>query len=154
ASTSSTMYRTLTVVIDCPFRSVLLRDELVIVVGLPIVPLLLALRQLDLRLGYALVVDLAEQVRDDVQPRAALVVRSSDVPWRPRRIRRREHVVAGPRIVVPAAVRLEIHRRQLPRLPAVVDAPLEPPRLLFRAHLEPVLQQDDAGVDHQLLECR
>ena len=30
----------------------------------------------------------------------------------------------------------------------------EPPRLLLRADLEPVLQQDDPGLDHQLLEQR
>jgi hypothetical protein len=43
---------------------------------------------------------------------------------------------------------------KLPDLAAVVRTRLEPPRLLLRAHLEPVLDEDDAGLDHQALEVR
>jgi hypothetical protein len=50
--------------------------------------------------------------------------------------------------VGPAAVGLQVHLRQLPDLAGVVDtAALQPPRLLVRADLKPVLDQDDAGVE-------
>ena len=45
-------------------------------------------------------------------------------------------------VVPPAAVRLEVHVRELPDLARVVDPALQAPRLLLRAHLEPVLDQD------------
>src|SRR5262249_36108792 len=57
-------------------------------------------------------------------------------------------------IVVPPGVRLDIHRRELPELAPVVDPALEPFRLLVRRHLQPVLEQVDPRVDHQLLDQR
>src|SRR6185312_1033470 len=44
--------------------------------------------------------------------------------------------------------------RELPGLPGVVDAALEATRLLVGAHLEPVLDEVDARVDHRLLDRR
>ena len=51
-------------------------------------------------------------------------------------------------------VRRQIHVRQLPDLAGVVDAALEAARLLVGAHLEPVLHEMDARVDHRLLDRR
>src|SRR5262249_55042053 len=79
--------------------SVLVGDDLVGVVGLAVAASLLPLRQLDLLGGQRLVRDLAEQVGDDVEPRAALVVGGGDEPRRPGRVGLREHLVAGPRVV-------------------------------------------------------
>ena len=49
---------------------------------------------------------------------------SRDVPRRPRGVGRGEHLVPSPGVVVPAAVGLEVHGRELPDLAAVVDAAL------------------------------
>ena len=114
----------------------------------------LALGQPDFRPWDGLVGNLLQQVTDHVQPHALLVLRARDEPRRPCGIGGGEHLVARLRVVVPAIVGLEVHRRELPGLAAVVDARCEPARLLLGAHLEPVLEQDDAGVDHQLLERR
>jgi hypothetical protein len=64
-----------------------------------------------------------------------------------------EHLVSGPPVVVPPAVGLEVHVRQLPDLARIVDAALQAAGLLLFAHLEPVLDEDDARVDHRLLDC-
>src|SRR6185503_16681142 len=98
--------------------------------------------------------DEAQEVADDVEASAPLVVGLHDVPWRPRRVAGLEHVVARARVVVPAAVGLQVHRRQLPGLAPIVDAILEPARLLLHADLEPVLDEEDAGFDERLLEPR
>src|SRR5262249_43151504 len=115
---------------------------------------LLPLWQLHFWAGYLLVGDLAEEVADDVQPRAPLIVGMGDEPGRPGAVRGLEHLVARARVVVPAAVGLQVHRGQLPDLAPVVDAGLEAARLLLRAYLEPILQDRDAGVDHGLLDGR
>ena len=70
------------------------------------------------------------------------------------RVARGDHRVPGPRVVVPAGVRLDVHVGQLPDLARVVDPPLEPARLLLGADLEPVLDEDDPAVDHRLLDGR
>src|SRR5215831_3741408 len=62
------------------------------------------------------------------------------------------NISSGARIVMPAPVGLEIHRREFPRLAAVVDAVLEPPALFLGADLEPVLQQNGVGLDHEVLK--
>ena len=86
---------------------------------------LLALRELHLLVGCGLVGDLVQQVTDDVQPGPLLVIRVGDEPRGPGRVGEGEHVVASPGVVVPAAVGLEVHRRELPGLAAVVDARFE-----------------------------
>src|SRR4029453_1487955 len=112
------------------------------------------LRRVCLLTWRRLVPDMLEEVRDDVQPRPPLVVRVGDIPRRPRSVGGLEHGVAGAGIVVPPGVRLEIHRRELPQLAAALDPVLEPFRLLGLRHLQPVLEQDDPGVDHHLLDQR
>ena len=57
-------------------------------------------------------------------------------------------------VVVPAAVGLQVHVRQLPDLAGVGDAAFQTPGLLVGADLEPVLHQVDPGVDHRLLDRR
>ncbi len=63
-----------------------------------------------------------------------------------------EHVVTGPGVVVPPAVRHEVHVGQLPDLARVVDAALQPLGLLGLAHFEPVLEEQDPRVGHRLLD--
>src|SRR4030095_13550575 len=92
---------------------------------------LLALRQFDLLRLRGLVRNLAQQVRDDVQPGALLVVRPHYIPWGELEIGGCEHFVAGARIVVPAAIGLQIHRRELPDLARIVDAVLQTAGALF-----------------------
>src|SRR6187401_2069386 len=60
----------------------------------------------------------AEQMRDAIQAGTAFVVRADDIPRCPGRIRGGKHFVAGTRIVVPAAIGIEVHGRQLPSLAA------------------------------------
>jgi len=114
----------------------------------------LALRKPDFLGARRLVRDLLEQVADEVQPHALLVLRPRHVPRRPRGVGGREHLVARLRVVVPAIVGLQVHRRELPDLAAVVDTVAQAPFLLLGADLEPVLQQDDSGLHHPLLEQR
>ena len=85
---------------------------------------------------------------------ALLVVGAATYHGAHARVGRREHRVARPRVVVPTAVRLEVHVGELPDLPRVVDPALEPSCLLVGADLQPVLEQDDAGVDHRFLDGR
>ena len=65
---------------------------------------------------------------------------------------RREHLVAGARVIVPARIGLEVHRAQLPLAQRIVDPRHEAPLLLVLADLEPELDQDDPGIDEPLLE--
>ena len=90
---------------------------------------------------------------DDVEP-GPLVVGIRHVPGGDFGVRGGEHGVARPGVVVPAAIRLLIHRGELPRLPAIVDARREATRLLFLAHLEPVLEQDHTRINDRLLDER
>ena len=119
---------------------------------LSVVALLLAGRQGHGRLLLALVGNHVEDVADDVEAGPALVVGVGHVPGRRLGVRGGEHGVACPRVVVPAAVGLEVHRRELPGLAAVVDAGSQAARLLLLADLEPVLEQDHARVDDCLLD--
>src|SRR5215472_8192596 len=91
---------------------------------------LLPLGQRDVAVGQRLVGDLAEQVADDVETAAHLVVGVRDIPRRPHGVGSGEHRVPCPGVVIPAAVGLQVHVRQLPDLPRVVDAALQPPGLL------------------------
>src|SRR4030095_16325069 len=54
----------------------------------------------------------------------------------------------------PAAIRLQVHRRELPDLAPIVDARLEPTCLFIHAHLQPVLEQQDAVFDARLFHQR
>ena len=73
-------------------------------------------------------------------------------PRCPGGIRCLEHVVARLGVIIPAGVRLEVHRRQLPQLAAIIDAVLQAPGLLFGADFKPVLDEDDPRLDHDLFE--
>src|SRR5260370_26483272 len=46
-------------------------------------------------------------------------------------------------------MRFEIDGTQFPVLPAVIDAGLKPPGLLFLADLEPILDENDSRADHR-----
>jgi hypothetical protein len=63
-----------------------------------------------------------------------------------------EHHVACPGIVVPAVVRLDVHRAQLPLADRIFDARPEAPLLLLLADLQPDLDEPGAAVDDELLD--
>src|SRR5262245_45964025 len=63
-----------------------------------------SLRQLDLCVRDFLVGDRPQDVRDAIEPRAPLVVGPHDMPWRVLAVRRLQHHVARPRIIIPASV--------------------------------------------------
>src|SRR6478609_5636633 len=100
---------------------------------------LLTIRQADILDGHRLVGHLAQQVTDEVEPPTPLAVGVDDVPRGPRGVGRREHRVPGTGVVVPAAVGLEVHVRQLPDLAGIVDAALDAAGLFVGADLQPVL---------------
>ena len=65
-----------------------------------------------------------------------------------------EHGVARPRVVVPPAVRFDVHRTELPLPQRIVDACREALFLLVHADFEPDLDQLDAAVDDVFLDLR
>src|SRR6516164_8260555 len=91
---------------------------------------------------------------DAVEACMPLRIRADDVPERPGRVRGIQHLVAGTRVLVPLTAGFEVSRAQLPLPQRILDAGLEAPRLLRLIHLEPVLDQPDAVVDHKLLKGR
>src|SRR5262249_17934516 len=90
--------------------SVDLLDELERVVRLLVSAALLPVRQLDLLALPLLLRDLLEQMRDEIEPGAPLVVAAHHVAGGERRIGSCEHGVARGGVVVPATVGLEVHR--------------------------------------------
>src|SRR3954471_1256235 len=91
----------------------------------PVVTGRLALRQLDVTYLQRLVRHLAQQMTDDVQAATSLAVGVRDMPRGPRGVRGGEHGVPGAGVVVPAAVGLQVHVRELPHLSRVVDSVLD-----------------------------
>ena len=65
---------------------------------------------------YLLVRDQTEKMHDAVQSRPPLIIRINDIPWRLGSVCSREHSISRPRIVIPAAVRFQIHWAELPDL--------------------------------------
>src|SRR6267154_2233667 len=106
----------------CPRFSVPLRDILERIVGIHVPVRLLAVRQLGPFpvVRHILVGNPREQVVDHVQARAPLVVGTDHVPGREGQVGGGEHRVPRAGVVVPAAVRLEVHGRELPDLASVV----------------------------------
>src|SRR5664280_1440458 len=113
---------------------------------------LLLARKLDAQRLLRLVRDLRQEVAYDIEAATFLVIGVRHVPRCPGCVRRQNHRVTCPRVVEPVAVRLQVHRRQLPGLPSVVDPTLESSCLFFPTDLQPVLQQIDPGVDHHFLD--
>src|SRR6201982_3892759 len=111
-------------------------------------------RQFDLFLLNALVGDHRQQVRDAIQPRAPPVLGTDEVPGRMLGIGGLEHQIARFRIVIPAPIGFDVHRAQLPLPQGSVNPCIEPQLLLLHAGLEPVLDQDDPGVDDVSLDLR
>src|SRR5882672_9677080 len=94
-----------------------------------------SLRQLDLVTRDLLVRNRLEDMRDDVQPGAPLVVGADQTPGRVLGVGRIEHQIARPRVIVPAAERLGVHRAQLPLPQWILDARLEAGFLLAHPDL-------------------
>ena len=114
----------------------------------------LARRELEHRRRPVLVRDHAQEVVDAVDARGLLVVTLDDVPPSFGDVRVDEHLVLRPRELDPVLARLQIHRAELPAAHRVVDPGLEAALLLFVAHREPVLQQDDPVFHEHPLEDR
>ena len=93
-------------------------------------------------------------MRDAVQTRSLFIIRMDDIPGGRGRIGRLKHGIPGPGVVVPAMVRFQVHRAELPDLPAIGNPCLEATCLLFLAHFQPVLDQDNAGPDDEVLSNR
>ena len=74
------------------------------------------------------------------------------VPRRGGVARRREHRIAGARVIVPARIGLDVHRAEFPLPERVVDPLPEPPVLFLHPDLEPKLDQDDARFDEPAFE--
>ena len=87
-----------------------------------------------------------EQVRNAVQSGPHFVVGLHHIPRGLRSIRRREHCVPGARVVVPAAMRLKIHRAYFPSSHRILDTLEEATVLLLFANLKPVFDEDNAIV--------
>src|SRR5262249_5508000 len=100
-----------------------------------------SVRQLALRAPNFLVGNRSQDVRDAIEPRPPLVVGPHDMPWRVLAVRRLQHHVARARVVVPAPVRFEVHRTQLPLPERVGDASGKPPFLLVLSDLPPDFDQ-------------
>src|SRR6516165_4657914 len=80
-----------------------------------------------------------------------LVIRMNHMPGRVLAGSRLEHHVARPGIVIPASVRLKVHRAQFPLPKRIVYAGLESPFLLILADLQPDLAQPDPAVHYVFL---
>src|SRR5580704_1187992 len=108
----------------CP--SEVFRDEFERVVGFLVAFGLLAFWQLHFLPRGLLARNSTEDVTNDVEASSLFVVGPNHEPRRPRGIGRFEHFVACPRVVVPAAVRLEIHGREFPGLASILDSTFQP----------------------------
>src|SRR6202035_4683053 len=97
-------------------RSISAGDEMTFLDGFYVVILMLVgpLGKLDLLPLDLLIRQQRQDMGNAVEPGAAFVVGAHDVPRRLLAVGRREHQIARPRIIVPAPVRLQIHRAQLP----------------------------------------
>src|SRR5208337_1346242 len=121
-------------------------------VGLCIAAGLLASGELWRRVRNFLVGNAAEDVGNAVEAGTLLIIRRHHVPRGGGCVRGTQHGVASPRVVVPAAMRLQIHWTQFPALRRVFDTCEEAAMLLLFRDIEPVLQQDDAIADNEVFE--
>src|SRR5207247_7977486 len=87
----------------------------------PHVAALLTWRQLDLLLWHRLVGQQAEEMADEVEMRAALVVGLDDIPGSRLDVRVGEALVLVLGVVDLSRPRLQVHRAELPALAGVVD---------------------------------
>src|SRR4030095_12520044 len=110
--------------------------------------------ELDLVALDDLVRDSLQDVRDHVQPCAFLVVGADDVPGSVLGVRRLQHHVPRPRVLVPAGERSKVHGTELPLAQRILDARFEPSLLLFLTYLQPDLDEPETGMDDVALEDR
>src|SRR6266481_7687230 len=123
--------------------------------GLIIVASLLrTLRQPDLVPAHALIWDLIQKMRDAIQPRPPFIVGADDMPGCMLRMGCLEHHIARPGIIVPASIRFNIHRAQLPLPQRILHPRLKAALLFVHPDLEPKLDQDNAPFDDVFLHLR
>src|SRR5688572_4860031 len=105
-------------------------------------------------IGDARIREPVEQVADQGQSPALLVVEVDQRPRRVFRVRGLQHRLAGTGVVGVFPARLDVDRRQLPALERVGEAFGEAFFLLRLVAAQPVLEQQDPVVDKLLLEQR
>src|SRR5438132_7249788 len=93
-----------------------------------------------------------EQMGDAIETRPPLVIRRDDVPWCVLGIGGFQHHVPRSRIGVPASIRFDVHRTQLPLAERIFHARLEAPLLLFLTNFQPKLDQDNSRLGDVTLE--
>ena len=97
---------------------------------------------------------LLQQMIDEIQARALLVVRMHDPPPSLGNVRPLEHDLLRLGVGLPAAARFQIHRAQFPLLQWIVDAAEKTQVLLLVGDREPIFQQLDARANQHALELR
>lgn len=97
--------------------------------------------------------DVSEEIRDHVSSRVPLVVGRRHKPWRPCAVPGLERLVARPRLIVPTAIGVKVHRRALPNPAFILDAGVGALPLHRFAHLEPIFERDDSGLDQCLIHA-
>ncbi|MNZ96418.1 hypothetical protein D3C78_1156100 [compost metagenome] len=93
-----------------------------------------------------------EQILDEIEPRQALVVGAHQRPRRRRRMRARQHLVAGLAVGLPLLERLVVDRAGFPLLERIRLALRQAFLLLGLADVEVVLEEFHAGADQHVLE--
>src|ERR1700757_1713091 len=89
--------------------------------------------------GDFLVGNPAENVRDAIEACSFFIIGGHDAPRGGCGIGCSQHGIAGAAVVVPAAVRLEIHGTQLPAFGGILDARQKALMLLLFRDVKPVL---------------
>src|SRR3974390_2382133 len=100
--------------------------------------------------GDLFVGDAFEQMSDQIEPGAALVVAGNNVPGRVWRVGGLDHALIGRGVIPPSPNRFDIHRAQLPMLDWIVEPSLQAAPSLGLADIEKVLAQDDAVLHDNL----
>jgi hypothetical protein len=95
-----------------------------------------------------------QEVLHAIEPCALLVVGLDDRPRRISRVGVEEHGFLGFGVIAPLVQRLTVDGRQLPLLQRLLLAAVEAAKLLVLRDREPVLEQQDAGAHHHLLDFR
>ena len=110
--------------------------------------------QSDRGVRHRFVGDLAQKVRDTVQPGFPFIHRM-DKPTRSLRdASALEHELLGIGIVLPAGARFEVHRAEFPLLQGILNACIEAEFLLGVCDREPVFDELNSGAHKHLLKLR
>ncbi len=93
-------------------------------------------------------------MRDQIEAGALFVVAPQDMPGGIVPVGGVQHLVPGPRVIVPALAGGEIHGGEFPLSHGVLDARLETPLLFLVVDFQPVFDEQDAIIDDVSLYLR